>query len=55
MGPNTFWAYSLDSTYPNLYDEKNRFDRRHLNTRGARIFSTLLARRLASHWDSGSD
>lgn len=51
----TLFAFDDPETYPNLYDEKNRFDRRHLNTRGARIFSTLLARRLASHWDSESD
>ena len=41
------WRYHDPSEYPSLYDPVNRYDTAHLNDAGARIFTDLLAERLA--------
>lgn len=40
-------AFNDPVAYPELYRVDHRFDRRHLNTAGARAFSVLLAHRFA--------
>ncbi len=45
-------AFNDPERYPELYRVDRRFDRRHLNTAGARAFSTELARRV-SDWLAG--
>jgi len=43
----TIWAFNNPAEYPRLYLAELHFDDGHLNEDGARVFTSLLARRLA--------
>ncbi len=44
----TLFAYNDPERYPNLYDLDHRFDRYHVNSKGARILTRLVARDFAA-------
>lgn len=44
-------AFGDPGRYPELFEEESRFDARHLNGRGAKLFSLVLAERFADWLD----
>jgi len=49
-----FLNFSSAAEYGELYDPRNRMDEDHLNLAGARIFTTLVAQKLATAMRDGS-